>query len=335
MFVEPVSPAILAITHPAVAAVAAVAAETTPPGAPPLSPVGDTLSPVGDTLSPVGDTLSPVGDIFKGIEITTEISTETTTTPNPSSATERLAEPEPARGGGSGVQDQNPKGPDGGPGITTLGSNKETQVSREEAQTAPATAESSSLPPEPQNPVAREEVSNGQRVELIYPAKLTEREQADIAAQVYPLPTEVAQQMLDVIQARMQSGPPIRTNPAAVLRGIVRKYQADPDRFDPSAGFHVAEQRRQARARVSAPTPAPPARQPSPVWREQRERLRGEVSDLDYGVYIAPLHGREDDRTLWLEAPNRAVAAWVNGHLPLIEGTLRPHTELPVRVCIG
>jgi hypothetical protein len=47
------------------------------------------------------------------------------------------------------------------------------------------------------------------------------------------------------------------------------------------------------------------------------------------------LRGREDDETLWLEAPNRTVAEWVSGHLPLIEGALRPHTELPVRVCIG
>ena len=65
------------------------------------------------------------------------------------------------------------------------------------------------------------------------------------------LPVDVAQQMLDVIQARIQSGPPIRTNPAAVLRGIVRKYKADPDSFDPSSGFHVADQRRaEAEARL-------------------------------------------------------------------------------------
>ena len=79
---------------------------------------------------------------------------------------------------------------------------------------------------------------------LIYPTKLTEREHEDIAAQVRTLPAEVAQQMLDVIQARMQGGPPIRTNPAAVLRGIVRKYRTDPGSFDPSSGFHVADQRR-------------------------------------------------------------------------------------------
>ena len=245
MFIEPAPLAILAITHPATAE-----------ASPPLSPVGDTLSPVGDTLSPVGDTLSPVGDIFKGIEITTEISTETTTTttPNPSSSTERAAEPETARGGG-GVQDQNPEDPDGDHGIAALEPNEEKTVSKEETQTAPATAESSYTSPETQPVIASEEISNGQWVELIYPAKLTEREQEDIAAQVYPLPTEVAQQMLDVIQARIQSGPPIRTNPASVLRGILRKYHADAGSFDPSSGFHVAEARRcraEADARLRA-----------------------------------------------------------------------------------
>lgn len=59
------------------------------------------------------------------------------------------------------------------------------------------------------------------------------------------LPAEVAQQILDVIQARIQGGASIRTNPAAVLRGIVRKYHADPNSFDPSSGFHIADQRRQ------------------------------------------------------------------------------------------
>ncbi len=225
MFIEPVPLAILAITHPA-GAIESISQQATP-------------------LSPVGDTLSPVGDIFKGIEITTEISTETTTTttPNPSSTDERAAEPEPARGGG-GVQDQNPKDPDGDPKTAALESNEENPVGREEAQTAPATEESSSIPQETQPAVASKEATNDQRPELAFPTKLTEREHEDIAAQVYPLPAEVAQQMLDVIQARIQSGPPIRTNPAAVLRGILRKYHADARSFDPSSGFHVAEARR-------------------------------------------------------------------------------------------
>ena len=49
--------------------------------------------------------------------------------------------------------------------------------------------------------------------------------------------------MLDVIESRIHSGQ-IRTNPAALLRGIIRKYQADPDAFDPSSGFQIADARR-------------------------------------------------------------------------------------------
>ncbi len=259
MFVEPVPLAILAITHPA-DSIEATAQQATPP------------SPVGDPPSPVGDPPSPVGDLIKGIEITTEISTETTTTtPNPSSSTARAAAPEPARGGGGGVQDQNPENPAGDPGMVALEGNEENPVGREEAQTAPATVESSDALPETQNPVASEEATNDQRPELAFPTKLTEREHEDIAAQVDPLPTEVAQQMLDVIQARLQSGPPIRTNPAAVLRGILRKYRADPASFDPSSGFQIAEARRrraaaekrlqaalEARARIPATFPLPP-----------------------------------------------------------------------------
>ena len=116
------------------------------------------------------------------------------------------------------------------------------------------------------------------------------------------------------------------------LRKVAETARAG--QFIPSA--ELADRRQmQARAQAQASRVQPPERTPSPVWRERREHLRGAVSDLDYGVYIAPLCGREDDQTLWLEAPNLLVADWVNGHLPLIEGALRPHTELPVRVCIG
>ena len=104
--------------------------------------------------------------------------------------------------------------------------------------------------------------------------------------------------------------------------------------FVPSADL---ADRRQAQAQTPAPATRepPPERRPSLVWREQRERLRDAVPENDYGIYIAPLRGREDEQALWLEAPNRTVVEWVNGHLPLIEGALRPHTALPVRVCIG
>ncbi|MEZ5581138.1 MAG: hypothetical protein R3F40_18065 [Candidatus Competibacteraceae bacterium] len=126
--------------------------------------------------------------------------------PKPSITSERPAEPESA---GSGHQDE---------GIN--------------AEDCPA-------------PDEREPASDERRPALIYPVKLTQREHEDIVAQVHPLPTQVAQQILDVIQARIQGGTSIRTNPAAVLRGIVRKYHADPSSFDPSSGFHIADQRRQ------------------------------------------------------------------------------------------
>ncbi len=151
--------------------------------------------------------LVQIAPTFNETETTTEITTEiTTTTPNPSSTNPRAAEPESLRSSGS----QNDRIKD-----------QDTRA-KGKKKTAP----------------------DNQQSELIYPAKLTEQEREDITAQVCNLPVEVAQQMLDVIQAQIQGGPPIRTNPAAVLRGIVRKYKADPDSFDPSSGFHIADQRR-------------------------------------------------------------------------------------------
>ncbi len=169
------------------------------------SPQAVPPSPAVVPPSPVGDPPSPVGDLFKGIKITTEIKT---TTPSPSVTDERPVEPESTSGSGSHQDD---------------GSNAEDHPAPGEREPAP----------------------NERRPALIYPVKLTQREREDIVAQVHPLPTQVAQQILDVIQARMQGGVSIRTNPAAVLRGIVRKYHADPDSFDPSSGFHIADQRRQ------------------------------------------------------------------------------------------
>ncbi len=280
MFVEPAPPAILAITHPA------VAAETTPPRAAPLSPVGDTLSPVGDTLSPVGDTLSPVGDTLSPVgerlspvgdiyeittKTTTEISTETTTTttPNPSTTDARAAEPEPARGRG-GDRDERQEDQDDARG--------EVQPAPNEEPPGDGTG----------NP-------NDQGPALTFPAKLTEREQEDIAAQVAPLPGDVAQQMLDVIEARIKTDQ-IRTNPAAMLRGIVRKYHADPASFDPTTGYHIADQRHrlaeaekrlqaasEARARAPATLPLP-----SPLNRP-KSRPAGLQALLDA---VAPGLGR-------------------------------------------
>jgi hypothetical protein len=95
--------------------------------------------------------------------------------------------------------------------------------------------------------VSREKWIDDQQPELIYPTKLTEQEREDITQQIWGLPVDVAQQMLDVVETQIRSGQ-IRTNPAAMLRGIVRKYQTDPSHFDPSSGFQIAAQRRRQAA---------------------------------------------------------------------------------------
>ncbi len=222
----------MAITDPA------IVAQPTSVKATPTSPVGAPASPVGDPNT----------------ETTTKIST-TTTTPNPSSFTERAAEPETARGGG-GVQDQNPKFQDSDQESVTLATTEQNPVSQEEAQTAATPEKRRETASENQNPVASAEEVEEQRPELAYPVKLTEREREDIAAQVHPLPPEVAQQMLDVVEAKIGAGQ-IRTSAAAVLRGITRKYRQDPASFDPSTGFKVADIRRrreeaEARLRLGA-----------------------------------------------------------------------------------
>jgi hypothetical protein len=291
MFVEPVPPAILAITYPA------AVTQPTPIEAAPLSPVGETLSPVGETLSPVGDTLSPVSDTPSPVsetlspvgetntETTTEIPTKiTTTTPNPSSTNERAAEPDSAWGGG--VRNEQTNDPDGNHGSAVLESDEEKTVTREEEQAVVTPDEHGDPLTENPKSVGSEAIPNVRQPELIFPAKLTAQEYADIAAQIHPLPTDVAQQMLDVIEARIRSGQ-IRTNPAAMLRGIIRKYHADPIHFDPSTGYHIADQRRRhteaearCRAAAQAPLPPPPApRTPPPRTEEQRRHARQFVAD--------------------------------------------------------
>ncbi len=248
MFIEPVPLAILSITHPVEAVALAPVGDT-------LSPVGDTLSPVGDTLSPVGDTLSPVGDFFNEYETTTEISPETattTTTPNPSSTTERTAEPEPACGRG-GAQDEKPENQDSAP-------------------------EQTPQEPNEKKAVFQEEMINGQQAGLIYPAKLTATEQQDIEEQLQPLPPDIAQQMLDVIESKMQSGQ-IRTNPAALLRGVLRRYKANPDAFDPSSGFQIADtRRRQAETVAQREAARQESMRRGPAMREHRLSEFGRAS---------------------------------------------------------
>ena len=202
-------------------------------------------------------------------ETTAETTTETTTTtPNPSASTERAAEPKPARGG-RGVQDQNLKFQDSDQELVTLATTEQNPVSQEEIPAVATTEESSETTSENQSPVASAEEVEARQPELTYPAKLTEREREDIAAQIGTLPPKTAQQMLDVVEAKIGAGQ-IRTNPAAVLRGIVRKYRADPSTFDPSPGFGNAEARRR-RAEFEA-------RQRAEAERRQREREASRIT---------------------------------------------------------
>ena len=178
-------------------------------------------------------------------ETTTEVSTEiTTTTPNPSSSNERRTKASSARSGSSSnKQDQNLERQDHDHGITTKEPTKEKTVSQGEVQPTSTTGTDGNTAIETPKTVSQEEGHDDQQPELVYPAKLTRQEHADINGQIKLLPPRIAQQMLDVLESRMQSGQ-IRTNPAALLRGVIRKYQANPADFDPSPGFQIAEQRR-------------------------------------------------------------------------------------------
>ena len=205
--------------------------------------------------------LAPFGPTFKGTETTTETTTEiTTTTPNPSFSNEATATTEQARSG-CGVEEQNPEDQVISQEPATAEATDEKTVAQEETEIVVATTETSDTPSENQKTVASESAIEEQRLELVFPAKLTEAEYSDIAAQVYTLPAEIAQQMLDVIDAKIRAGH-IKTSAASVLRGIVRKHKADPASFDPSMGFAVADARRR-RAEAQAQAAA-----------EQRERER-------------------------------------------------------------
>ena len=202
-------------------------------------------------------------------ETTAETTAETTTTTsNPSASTESAATTEPACGRGD--EDQKLEDQNSNQELATLETTEEKTVNQEEIPTAATTEESNDTVSENQNLATREEIIKEQRLELVFPAKLTEQERKDIATQVGTLPPKTAQQMLDVIEAKRQAGQ-IRTNPAAVLRGIMRKHQQDSASFDPSLGFAIAEARRrraeaekqlqralEARNSVPLPLPLPP-----------------------------------------------------------------------------
>jgi hypothetical protein len=143
------------------------------------------------------------------------------------------------------------------------------------------------------------------------------------------LGSEIAQQVLDEFNEALGSKC-IKKSRWAWLRQVAKA--AREGTFQPSADLSEHRRRRGNQAAATQPF----QRKPSQLWEHCREELlRDGITSVDYHTYIAPLRGQEDDRALWLEAPNSIVAEWVKAHLPAIERTLRAHTALPVRVCIG
>ena len=199
-------------------------------------------------------------------------------------------------------------------------------------------AETTTTTPDPSctdsPPIAQSESGGCGGFDLIFDfslATLTPEQRERAFKTLEGLSSEMAQQVLDEWNHAHACGS-IKQSKWGWLRKVAETARSG--QFIPSA--ELADRRQaQAQAPMSEAREQPAQRKASPVWRQQREQLRNQLPDTDYGVYIAPLRGREDMEGLWLEAPNRTVAEWVSGNLPLIEETLRPHTDLPIRVCIG
>lgn len=214
---------------------------------PPRPLRGDTSARWAETYSQEGRkrTCKKGGNApaFKGTEISTE--TTTTTTPYPSSTNTRAAEAgNAAVSSCGGAKDEKTLDQDGSNhGDRQQTPDEEKTVFKKETERMVTTGKDSNTPLEDAKTVDPCAWIESQPPELIYPTKLTAQEQEDITQQICGLPAETAQQMLDVVESQIR-GNQIRTNPAAVLRGILRRYRTGPHHFDPSSGFQIAAQRR-------------------------------------------------------------------------------------------
>lgn len=142
------------------------------------------------------------------------------------------------------------------------------------------------------------------------------------------LDSTTAQQVLDEFNEALGSKT-IKKSRWAWLRQVAQT--AREGTFQPTADLseHRCKQHH-------ATATQPPARKPSQIWEEHREDLLHDgIEPADYHTYIAPLHGREDGKVLWLEAPNNFVADWVRARMPQIEQAMKAHTTLPIQICIG
>ena len=88
------------------------------------------------------------------------------------------------------------------------------------------------------------EGGRGDLLKLEYPKGLSRSEHADAQRRLARLPPELAQQLLDELEARLRAGT-IRISPLVYLAGLIKRANAG--RFVPEAGLHVTDARAQRR----------------------------------------------------------------------------------------
>jgi hypothetical protein len=194
---------------------------------------------------------------------------------------------------------------------------------------------SKTTPPTPPEPDRVGRGGGGALIFDFYLANFPEDSQKRAEQMLWGLEPNLAQQVLDEWNVA-RSGGKVR-EPWAWLRTVGE--QARRGAFIPTNELRerrlAAAVREAIRASAGEVAPAAAQRRPSAVWRQCQVWLQGKVESLDFNRYITTLRGREDGQALWLEAPNRFVAAWVGQRLGMIEEFIRPHAPLEVRVCVG
>ena len=249
-------------------------------------------------------------------QITTEITTETTTTTTQNAPQNEHARwPEEPGGSSSNLNL-----------ISNFPANEEVLLTGERVSLVSGEV---SLVSERVSPTSKQGKLNQQ--ELIFDLNLANYSPEDRAHTVKlleGLDTKTAQQVLDEFNEVLGSKS-IKKSRWAWLRQVAQA--AREGTFQPTAD--LGERRRKQHQVIAT---QPPARKPSQVWEEHREELLHDgIKPADYHTYIAPLHGREDGKVLWLEAPNNFVADWVRARMPQIEQAMKVHTTLPIQICIG
>jgi hypothetical protein len=95
-----------------------------------------------------------------------------------------------------------------------------------------------------EQPIGPVSVGSGRGLRLEYPKGLSPSERADEQRRLSRLPSELAQQLLDELAARLKAGT-IRVSPLVYLAGLINRANAG--RFVPEAGLNVADSREKRR----------------------------------------------------------------------------------------